>query len=115
MTEQTDNNAADRPIAAVALNKPMRRYYDYLVPDQLRGKVHVGGRVHVPFGPQKGVLGYCVELKDESDAPTKSLREITRALDDEPVFTEKMLRLGRWMADYYHCSMGEALAARNGR
>ena len=99
------------PIAVVALNKPLRRYFDYLIPEEMRGLVMVGGRVRVPFGNQRSVLGYCVGLREQTDVPRDKLREIKKPVDDEPVFTPKMLRLARWMADYYHCAMGEAMAA----
>jgi primosomal protein N' (replication factor Y) len=57
------------------------------------------------------VLGYCVGLKDATPVPREDLREVSRSLDREPLFTPVMLKLGRWMADYYHCSLGEALHA----
>ncbi|MCK4376054.1 MAG: primosomal protein N' [Candidatus Brocadiae bacterium] len=103
-------NAPER-IASVALNLPLARTFDYLVPDALQGQVVVGGRLYVPFGNRPQVLGYCVELKSSSDVPEGSLKEITRSLDREPVFTPVMLKLARWMADYYQCSFGEALHA----
>ncbi len=103
------------PYASVALNRPLRRYFDYYIPENLRGRVLVGGRVHVPFGHQKSLLGYCVGLKKETGVPRNKIRAIKKTLDTPddagPVFDRKMLRLGRWMADYYHCAMGEALAA----
>ena len=98
-------------IAEVALNVPLRKCFDYLIPDELRGHVCVGGRVRVPFGPRKFELGYCVGLKEATDVPPDRLRAVIKSLDDEPVFTEKMLRLAEWMAQYYRCSYGEALHA----
>ncbi|MFP4027202.1 MAG: primosomal protein N' [Candidatus Brocadiia bacterium] len=114
LTFMNDENGADisvPPIASVALNKPLRRQFDYSIPELMRGRVPVGGRVRVPFGNQKSVLGYCVGLKKETDVPKNKLRPIKEVVDSEPVFTDKMLQLGRWMAQYYHCSVGEALAA----
>ncbi|RMH58617.1 MAG: hypothetical protein D6685_11935, partial [Bacteroidetes bacterium] len=32
-------------------------------------------------------------------------------LDDEPSFTDEMLQLTRWMADYYVCGWGEVARA----
>ena len=98
-------------IAEVALNVPLRRSFDYLIPDELLGRVPVGGRVRVPFGRRKHELGYCVGLKPESNLEPSRLRSILKSLDEEPVFTERMLRLAEWMADYYRCSHGEALHA----
>ncbi len=103
------------PYASVALNLPLRRFFDYRIPDKLRGSVVVGGRVSVPFGNRKSLVGYCIELKMQTTVPAGKLRVVKEALDTPhdagPVFTPKMLRLGRWMADYYHCATGEALAA----
>ncbi len=113
MPESGDNT--DYPYASVALNLPFMRQFDYYIPQQLRGNVLVGGRVRVPFGHQKSLLGYCVGLKMETDVPAPKLRSVKESLDtpDEagPVFSPKMLKLGHWMADYYHCGLGEALAA----
>ena len=99
------------PIASVALNLPLDRQFDYAIPEELRGQVPVGGRVYVPFGSRPRVLGYCVRLKAESDLPAADLKSVIRSLDAEPVFTPTMLKLARWMADYYQCSLGEALHA----
>jgi len=100
-----------RRIASVALNVPLDRTFDYLIPEELRGAVPVGGRVRVSFGPRKNMLGFCVELKDEAEVDEDRLKEINHSLDNEPVFTPRMLRLTRWMAEYYHCAWGEALHA----
>jgi len=106
-----ETDPASARVASVALNLPLDRQFDYRIPDELLGLVPVGGRVYVPFGSRPRVLGYCVELKDESDLPESDLKEILRSLDAEPVFTPTMLKLARWIADYYQCSMGEALHA----
>jgi len=98
-------------IAEVALNVPLRQSFDYLIPEALRGHVCVGGRVRVPFGPRQHELAYCIGLKQSSTVSPGKLREITKSLDEEPVFTDKMLRLAQWMAQYYCCSYGEALHA----
>ena len=45
-----EGDAPGERIAAVALNLPLRRTFDYLIPPGLRGQVHVGARVRVPFG-----------------------------------------------------------------
>jgi len=104
-------NTTGLPIAEVALNVPLRRSFDYLVPERLRGSVCVGGRVRVPFGHRRQELGYCVGLKQHTNIAPSRLREVVASLDAEPVFTDQMLRLARWMADYYRCSYGEALHA----
>ena len=43
-------------IARVSLEIALRREFDYAIPPELAGKVDVGSRVQVPFGPRK-ILG----------------------------------------------------------
>ncbi len=108
-------------IAVVALNLPLEKTFDYLIPPPMRGKVPVGGRVRVPFGSRRSVLGYCVELKEDSPVPADRLRPLRQSLDIQPLITPLMLELARWMSRYYRCSVGEALhatlpaAVRDGR
>ena len=109
MSEPEDQ--PDAPIAEVALNVPLDRTFDYLIPDKFRGRVPVGGRVRVPFGPRKNELGYCVGLKQEPGVDWGDLKKVKESLDVEPVFTPRMLRLTAWIARYYHCAWGEALHA----
>ncbi len=111
MTSHTPHTDQDAPVAEVALNLAVRKTFDYLIPGPLRGQVVVGGRVRVPLRGRKAVLGYCVGLKASSPLPEGDLREVVAALDSEPLFTPVMLELARWMAGYYHCSLGEALHA----
>jgi primosomal protein N' (replication factor Y) len=111
MHESPAPEHAAQPVASVALNLPLNKTFDYLIPEALRGTVPVGGRVYVPFGNRPRVLGYCVELKADSDLPRGDLRELSRSLDKAPIFTPIMLRLAAWIAQYYHSSLGEALHA----
>jgi len=93
------------------LNVPLERTFDYLIPDKLLGRVVVGGRVRVPFGRRRSMLGYCVDIKEQAEVGPAQLREIITSLDGEPIFTPRMLELTRWIASYYHCAWGEALHA----
>jgi len=101
----------DNVIAVVALNLPLRKTFDYVVPPKLRGQVSIGARVRVPFGNRRSVLGYCVELKESSSVPDSKLKPLNRCMDREPLLTPDMMKLARWVADYYRCSHGEALHA----
>ena len=64
----------------------------------------VGGRVLVPFRQQR-MTGVVVELHDRKPAvPTKS---VIGVLDPAPVLDELLLRLARWISDYYLAPLGE--------
>lgn len=94
--------------ARVAMNLPVRREFDYRVPPKLRTRIAVGKRVDVPFGKQR-LEGFCVELPKEPRV--SELKEIYGVLDDEPLITPALMKLTKWMADYYRCAWGEVLVA----
>lgn len=64
----------------------------------------VGGRVLVPFRQQR-LTGIVVELHDRK--PSVTIKSLLNVLDIAPVLDEQLLRLGRWIADYYLAPLGE--------
>src|SRR5439155_684058 len=52
---------------------------------------------------------YCVGVTTKS--PERSVKELQGILDDEALLTPNLLRLTRWMADYYLCGWGQVLNA----
>ena len=96
--------------ADVALNRPMRCEYTYRVPPELAASLAPGMRVSVPFA-RKREVAVVVGLTDTTDVPRARLKSIYAVLDAEPVVAGGLLELTRWMANYYACSWGEALAA----
>lgn len=93
-------------IARVSLEIALRKEFDYLIPSGLAGQVDVGSRVQVPFGPRK-VLG-CVTALAEESAHTK-LKPIIKVIGAQTLVTPKVLKLARWIADYYCCAPEIAL------
>lgn len=85
-------------IAKVVTDIALDRAFDYEIPDGLRGRLVPGHRVRVPFG-RKEVLGFVVEMVEESDVP--GLRPIAEIVGEEPLVPPTLLRLARWMSDYY--------------
>ncbi|MBV8841445.1 MAG: primosomal protein N', partial [Bryobacterales bacterium] len=61
-----------------------------------------------PFG-SRTITG--VVLRTHSAAPEGSAREALRLLDEQPALDEELLKLGRWISDYYCCPLGETLRA----
>lgn len=64
----------------------------------------IGGRVLVPFRQQR-LSGVVVDLHDR--APKVQAKNVISALDSEPVLDEQLMRLGKWIADYYLAPLGE--------
>ena len=92
----------------VSLPVPLDQPFTYLLPETLRHRVQTGCRVLVPFG-KRTVAG--VVLRVHNDPPPTEPREALRLLDEEPVLDEGLLKLGRWIADYYCAPLGETLRA----
>ncbi len=93
-------------IARVTLELALRKEFDYLVPPELAGKVDVGSRVQVPFGP-RNVLG-CVTAIAEQSAQAK-LKPILKVIGAQTLVTPKVLKLARWIGEYYCCAPEIAL------
>jgi primosomal protein N' (replication factor Y) len=120
MTQTTQPNLfddADPPAAPTAglfadvvFDRPLDQAYSYAVPDALRGNLAVGKRVQVPFGRgDKTTVGYCVGVSETP--PARAVKSLVRVLDDEALLNPHLLRLTRWMADYYLCGWGQVLNA----
>src|SRR6266849_106778 len=94
----------------VVFDRPLDQAYTYGVPDSLLGSISVGGRVLAPFGKgDRPTPGFCVGLTDQS--PNQAVKRLSRALDDRALVTPELMRLTRWMADYYLCGWGQVLNA----
>ncbi|MEZ4432196.1 MAG: primosomal protein N' [bacterium] len=103
-----DSPVFARHTAAVAIPRPVLAPYHYAVPDALHDTARVGCRVRVRFG-RRTTVGYIVE-RDTPPPPGIGLRPIEAILDDEqPTFTPELIEFVRWLADYYHAPLGEAL------
>jgi len=92
----------------VVVPLPVDQAYTYLVPEELRAETRVGCRVLVPFGPRR-LTGLIVDRADADSDGKFKLKPILDVLDDRPAFTAEMLRLTRWIADYYVCGWGEVV------
>jgi primosomal protein N' (replication factor Y) len=102
-------------VLRVALDVPMRRLFDYLLPvgpdgSVLAGAVKAGQRVRVPFGRQR-LVGLVVEEAATSELPADRLKPVLDVLDSEPALDPSALELLRWAADYYHHPIGAVVAA----
>ena len=94
--------------ADIALPVPLDKTFTYIVPPELADAAKLGCRALVPFGRKHGT-GIVVRLLGETKVP--NLKPIRDILDAQPTFSDEMLKLTRWIADYYFASWGEVLKA----
>ncbi len=91
----------------VALAVPLDMVFTYAIPPGMEPVV--GGRVLVPFRQQR-LSGIVVELHDrppQVNASQIRIKKVIEALDPSPVLDEQLLKLGKWIADYYLAPVGE--------
>jgi primosomal protein N' (replication factor Y) len=86
----------------VALPVPLDMAFSYHVPDGMEPSV--GGRVLVPFRQQR-MSGIVVDLHDRK--PSVQTKNVVSVLDPAPVLDAQLMRLGKWIADYYLAPLGE--------
>ena len=95
-------------VVAVAFDLPLRRTFDYRLKEH--EEVAVGCRVVVPFGARLQV-GMVVQLKEDSPLSLGKLKGLHRVVDQKALLPQELVSFCTWMAEYYYCSWGEALAA----
>jgi len=77
--------------------------FSYIVPDFILDKISVGSRVLVPFGRQK-LEGFVISLDNEFNSDYK-LKEILELIDEEPVLSNELLSLGKWIQRKTLCTL----------
>ena len=86
---------------------PLDQLFTYRIPDTIGEQpVELGMRVLVPF-QSRLETGYVVSLQDTCEL--EKVRDIQAVLDPKPIIDHDMLKLCDWLANYYCCSLGEAL------
>ncbi len=103
------DDQAEQLVAAIVLAAGPGQEFTYLVPDALRDQVEPGRRMMVPLGKgNRQVLGYCVGVESRQTG-TRPLKPLAEVIDRRSLLSPAMLRLTRWIADYYLCPWGQVL------
>lgn len=84
----------------------MDQPFTYSLPLTLRHRVKPGCRVVVPFGSRK-LTGVVLERHDRQ--PERDTRDVLRLIDTEAVVDDELMRLARWISNYYCAPLGEVL------
>lgn len=95
-------------LADIALPVPVDRLFTYRVPPELASLIGPGTRALVPFGPRT-LTGVVVGFPETSSI--KALKAIRDIPDDTPTFSDELLKVTHWIAEYYGVPWGEVLKA----
>jgi len=101
------------PAAEVILPLPVAHPYAYGIPDGLAARAVPGARVVVPVRRRRviGVVAALLAPESPESPPRRDLKDILAAPDAEPALTPELLRLVRWISNYYGAPLGLALRA----
>ncbi|MDH4459628.1 MAG: DEAD/DEAH box helicase, partial [Nevskia sp.] len=98
----------------VAVPVPLRRLFDYAVPEAMASQLQPGQRVKVPFARREligVVVGAVVDSGRDEPAPAYEIKPVTALLDTAPLLSAVLLALCRSTADYDLHPLGEVFAA----
>ena len=95
--------------ADVILPLPLDGTFTYNLPKSFSNLVQAGCRIIVPFGTTKFYSAIVVKLHDT--IPSYTTKDATELLDSSPIVTDKQLKLWKWIADYYLCTVGDVYKA----
>ena len=99
------------PLLRIAIPTPLYRSFDYLPPSGTDcAQLQPGLRVRVPFG-RRHVIGVLLAVTTDSDVPRSKLKPATAVIDRIPVIGDDVMVMVQWASAYYHCPIGEAMAA----
>lgn len=96
--------------AEIIIPRPLYSTFTYRIPEELQGKVKIGFRVLVSFGPKRfytGIVNYLHNNKPEG----YEVKNIVAVLDEQPVIRHPQLKFWEWISSYYLCSLGEVYKA----
>src|SRR4030095_15189439 len=94
--------------AQVIVPAPLKEPLLYSIPESLKEQVIPGMRVLIPLR-KRTVTGIVYALS--AAGPTTEAKAIIAALDDLPILDQQLLKLARWISQYYLTSLSEVVAA----
>ena len=89
---------------------PADQAFTYCIDE--KSEAACGKRAMVPFG-RRECLGYIIAERESPPDGVKdeAVKRIRRVVDGEPVFNQSDVDIARWMAGFYLCGTGQALAS----
>ena len=94
--------------AEVILQRAVRKSFTYDLPENISQQAKVGKRVWVPL-QKHNAIGLIVDIHDTE--PDFNTRPVKKVLDEEPVLSDELLQLTKWMHRFYYCGWGETVQA----
>ncbi len=94
--------------ADITFPTAVRYPFTYSLPESFQSEATVGKRVWVPL-QKHNAIGMIVNI--HSNEPDFNTRPVKKILDKEPVLSDELLKLSRWIHRFYYCGWGETIQA----
>ena len=94
--------------ADIVFPTAVRSIFTYQISEEFLADSPIGKRAWVPF---RDYYAIGVVVKIHNQQPEFETRPIRQILDDEPVVSQELLELTKWMHEFYYCSWGEVIQA----
>lgn len=94
-------------IVDISIEK-LDKTFQYLVPEELEGKIAEGMQVCIPFGNRE-ITGYVLELTDRAEYDVTKLKPIAGLVDNSVSIEAQLIALAAWMRRNYGSTMNQAL------
>lgn len=101
---------ATRTYATVILPMAVPKTYTYYVPEELVPLVRFGVRVEIQFGKSKLYAALVVGVGNEAPEAYQP-KPILGVIDEKPIAHPLQIKLWKWVAQYYCCTIGEVMHA----
>ena len=82
--------------------------FSYLIPDEMKPIIKIGHPVLVPFGRMGLINAYVVGFSNYLEEGIKA-KNISKILDNTPIFDINYLKFLEWVSDYYFCPIQNVL------
>ncbi len=82
--------------------------FSYMIPNDMKDKIHIGIPVSVPFGKNRKIKAYVVGFSDYLEEGIKA-KYIDEILDYSTMFNLEYLKLLEWVANYYFSDLPTVL------
>ena len=92
--------------ADIIFNLNIFEAFTYRIPDDITISLGPGHRILAPFGRRK-LTGVIVSIHDKTHRT--DCRDIIDVLDDQPLVSDEMLQVTRWISEYYLCPWGQTI------
>ncbi len=98
-----------RQYARVAVDAPIFDLLTYGIPDEYVGTIATGWRVMIPLR-KRLATGFVIDITQKLADEKMRIKPIADVPDNEPIFSENLLKLCKFIAHYYIAPLGETMA-----